>query len=438
MRKITAIVLMAVLILGLVPSILALPQQTQEKAKERLERIGLAAGRDTAELETKEEMPRAKAKALELPGLRQAQTFDEIRQHQTAKLGLAIEKCKEIGTKPEVCAKMFEKRMELVEKLNEKDLERIQKLEINRMGNLKEFSSLAEQPAFAKFKAEKNFKAREIGKEKAGKAAEAFAKATERLEQSKERYKAAKERLEQVREKVKGCGKEECEQLREDLKARTADSLLESIDIIDNKLLQIKQKIEESEVLSEEEAAALIAAIDAKLAETKEIGLNLKAKESFTKVEIKEVTQKLKETLQEATKTARKGAIKLMSSRIGGIIVKSKHLALKLERVMVKAAEQGIDTDAIKMDVDQFEAMITEAKEEYESALKLFSEDKIQEAQSAMQRSHQKLQKAHVFLKSIVAKLRAENLEKELEKNEELEVEAVVDAELQKAAAQSQ
>lgn len=451
MKRIMAFVMMALLILSLAPSVLAEPKRPTvtvaeaENEDKETEQARITAMRNLREREglAENEEPLAGKEGALVPkqisankllgpkALVQEKNFEMIRQHQEEKLRIAVQKCQEQDKKPEQCEKMFQARLELVAKLQAKDLERIQKLEAKKVRTTEQLKEMNKEEDFAKFKEEKEFKAREVDKAVAAQAQENFQKAAERLKISRDNYELAKQKFTKAKTELKQCKKEECEPIKTEIRANIRESLLKMIEIMDNKLIQLKQKVAESEVLTEEEAAAFATLIDEKLAETKELALELESKENVSTKDLKELTAKIKEVLAKVTKAARRSSLKIMSSRIGGIIVKSKHMELKLERVLTRAAEKGVDTDALKSNLDQFEALLAEAKNEHDSALNLFRENKIREAQSALQRAHQNLQKVHVILKDIIAKLRALGLENELEKDTESAIEEEVEEEIQ-------
>ncbi len=450
MKRIMVFVMAAFLILSLAQSALAWPNEaTREKVKlEVTERI--RAGEDLAEktrknlaeneekIKTiKEGMP-VTAKQIDVnkllgqKALVQETNFEKIRQHQKEKLEIAVQKCREQDKNPELCEKMFQARLELIDKLKAKDLKLIQELEVKKARTMKQIRKLNEEEAFANFKEEKEFKTREVNKDIAAQAQESFQRAAERLKISKDKYELVKQKFAKAKAELKQCKKEECEPVKTEIRAKIRESLLRIIEIMDNKLIQLKQKTAESETLTEEEAAALTRLIDEKLAETKELALELEAKEDVSTKDLKNLTAKVKEVLKKVANTAKRSSLKIMNSRISGIIVKSKHMELKLERVLTRAAEKGMDTGTLKANLDQFETLLAEARNEHNTALELFKEGKLLEAQSALQRAHQDLQKVHVILKDITAKLRALGLEGELEKDTESVIEEEVEEEVQK------
>lgn len=444
MKKLMAIAVMVFLFLSIVPSVWAdRPADKPADNIQRLQRAQQQLEDDEDELDDENEAdddnetddvdnkgkPAAKriltAKALNL-----TQNMEQIRQHQEEKLMLAVDKCREKGLDEELCKEKFEKRVELIQKLEEKDLERLKKLELKKQETLSELARIQKMPAFAKFDAKLEFSARKISREKLAKAEENFENAKVRLEAAKEKYDAAKKRFEESKEGLKNCKGEECKSVREKMQVDIKDSLLQTIEIAENKLAQIKDKLAESDMLTSDENAEAVSWVDESLAELDAIKSRL-SKTELSKDELKELTLALKAALRKTTAIAKKATLKLANSRIGGIIVKSKHLELKLERIIAKATERGINTDSVSPLIDQFASTLGEASQSYGSALAFFKEGKVQEAQESMKDSHKKLQTAHILLKNIVAKLRNLGLQSELESTPEAEVESEVESELQ-------
>ncbi len=376
-------------------------------------------------------VPKVAKRILTAKALNLTLNMEQIRQHQEEKLMLAVEKCREKGLDEELCKEKFEKRVELVKKLEEKDLERLKKLELKKQETLNELARIKKMPAFAKFDEKREFSARTVSREKLAKAEENFENARAKLERAKEKYDIAKKGFEQAKDSLKSCEGEECGALRATIQSNIKDSLLQTVEIAENKLAQIKDKLAESEMLTADEDKEAASWVDEALLQLDAIKSTLSSKAELSKEELKEATLALKSALKKTTTIAKKATLKLANARIGGIIVKSKHLELKLERIVAKAAERGINTDSVAPLIDQFAATLADSSQSYNSALALFKEGKVQEAQDAMKDSHKKLQTVHILLKNIVAKLRSLGLENELEATPEAEVESEVESELQ-------
>jgi len=67
------------------------------------------------------------------------------------------------------------------------------------------------------------------------------------------KYDIAKKGFEQAKDSLKSCEGEECKALRLTMQNNIKDSLLQTVEIAENKLAQIKDKLAESEMLTADE-----------------------------------------------------------------------------------------------------------------------------------------------------------------------------------------
>ncbi|MFC1698258.1 hypothetical protein ACFL1H_08035, partial [Nanoarchaeota archaeon] len=187
-----------------------------------------------------------------------------------------------------------------------------------------------------------------------------------------------------------------------------------------------KEKVEGSEDLTEDEASEIIDDIEGSIVEieqAKEIIISSDSDE-----EIKEAAQNIKNIWSRIKNGAKVNAGKVVNSRVGGILIQTKQLETKLNRVLEQLAEQGINTDEASDLVDAFNAELDSAISNYETARELFvqakedqREDLVQSAHEALKKSKGDLNDARVIIRDIVVKLKDLGGEDELEEDEILE-----------------
>jgi hypothetical protein len=366
---------------------------------------------------------------------------DEFKEMYKNKISAGVDKCaeKDDEESKEKCVEKFNKRLDRVDKLNDHARERLQKIEERRLEKDEKFEEDRKKPAFVKFKKDHKFKARVVTKIKVDKARENFLKAKERFEAAKEKYKGAKEKFKERKEKVSDCGDdegEECEEAREGIKADAKEHLIHVADMILEHLEKVKERVSGNEDLSEEESAEILADLEEKVGKIQEARAAVEAAES--KEEIQEAAKVLKRAWTKIKNKIKVHAKRVVNSRIGGIIVKSKQLEVKLEKILERMTENDIDVSSVEGLVDDFNSLLEEAKVKYEEAVEKFEEAKssdepdaemIKSGQESMKAAHEKLQEAQKVLRDILKEIKDKGGEEELEDTEIDEVEEEVEEE---------
>ena len=441
-RKIFALLILSIFLISLIPATFA---QIVKTAK--LENINVAVkstetqgiktglvntgGREIKPVLAAERIQIAKKAVRAANGLEKirAMSTNEIRVHQKEQLMKAVELCREKGLDSELCEKKFTKRIELITKLKETGLERLKRVEARKIERTREIKELAKDINLKKFSKNLEFKARVINKVKLEKARENFQVAIEKFQKAKGNYQEAQLRFKKVKEKVAECANidsEECNIAKENIRERAREHLLHTADVILEHLNKIKSKVESNEDLSEEEAAEIIAKIDEEIAAIEDAKSTIESSED--KEDVIEAAKKLKRTWIRVKERAKEHVGRIVNARIGGIIVKSKHLEVKLERILTRMAEKGLDTSGVEPLVDEFNAKLDEAKTHYEMAVEKFKEAKagdepnaeiIKEAQSHMKQAKEALQDAQKILRDIVLAIKQAGGADELEETEE-------------------
>ena len=398
MKKILGLVILTIFVLSLVPAALAEEQENKPRTAEIKEKV-MYKIKDLPLLDKLREL-----KKLEP---------EKRREFQQEMLMRAVKICEAKGLKD--CQEKLEKRIELIKKLSAKDLEKLQRISDKKLEGAKEFAELKKDEAFKKFK-EEGLKAREITKEKLKQATDKYKKAKEKFLDNKERYTDKKDEIKELKKEFEEATGEEKTAKEKKLKILVKSFLVDIADTVEANLEMTQENAESNEDLSEEEANEIATEVDAELAEVEEAKAEIeKLDEESTQEEFKEAAEKLEDAWNRIKERAKKNVNRLMNARIGGIIIKSKHLETKLARVLEKMTEQGKDTSVIEPLIDDFNAKLDDAKEQYKSARESFVKNQVQEGQKYMKAAHQGLKEANEILKNIFKELKGKGVEKEIE-----------------------
>ncbi len=389
MRKSIALLIAILFVVSLIPTTFA-QKNIREGASEGVEE-GTEESEETVIAARNTERIEARLQAMAL-------TAEQIRGNQEERLRNAVNKCQEGNKSPELCEKKLETRLQLIIKLKEKDLERLQKIEAIKQQKLEELKAFLKDPKLSKYKKENDFRAREIAQNILAKSKEKYLKAKEKYQKSIKEYGAAQDSFREAKNRLKECEGEdtaECNQLREEIKERAQEFLLKTADSILDYLNTVKANVESNEDLSEEESAEILAKIDEMIQEIEDAKSTIESSES--KDEIIEAARTIKKAWLRIRKQLAIHTGKITNARIGGIIVKTKQLEVKLERILSRMEEKGTNTTQIQSLVDDFGTKIGEAKTNYEDAL-----DKFKEAASAedVKTAHELAVEAHKLIKA--------------------------------------
>jgi len=358
----------------------------------------------------------------------------DIRAHMREKFQRAIAECEAKGVAPERCKAMLEKRMALVDKLTDKDLERLKNIDARRKAHIDELEDIREDKEFRKYRVEKDaVRARSIAKDRIENAREDFAKAKDRYKDAREKLNSERTELKESRDAYKECADKdstECDQKKKDAITHAKRTLTHMANAILEHLEKAKQRINEAEDLSEEEAKDLLTKIENHQAAIKDSLAKIDAlPEDATPEQIREVAKTIKDMWKEIRSVMKKTVGRLVNAKVGAVIVRSRHLQVDLDRVLARMAEAGKDTSAVESLVDQFNTQLSESKLSYEKAQELFRTDKVDEAQRAMSAAHNSVKQAHQTLMQIFRTLKSqgESVTPDSDEASEAEEEAIED-----------
>lgn len=234
-------------------------------------------------------------------------------------------------------------------------------------------------------------------------------KIQENFKLAKESFDEQKKALVEARKQLKDCSAAgNCEEVKKEYRKKAKPYLEHTADVILKLLEKLKNRISESSLEDKDE---LISAVDAKIAEVQAVKDKVSAmSEEPTKEEIQAIAQELKAKWTETKRTVKVSAGKVVLDRYAGILVKIEQLEKKLDRVVAKMKEKGLDTGAVEPKIAEFKGHIADARADFEEAKKLFgSADTLDAAKAKAKESKEHLKKAYQVLKDIVAGVKKAN-----------------------------
>ncbi|MDP2909046.1 MAG: hypothetical protein Q8N77_04550 [Nanoarchaeota archaeon] len=323
-----------------------------------------------------------------------------------------------------IAEKLREKLRERIANLPEPAKQKLEALNEKRIETLAKIEELKENPELIKFKRELNFKVRELNTERIKEAVKNYGLAKQDFEKVRERAKEINTEFLKAKQDFKRCT-ENCEEKEAKVLEQAKSFLTNTADSIIKHLEKIRNRVESSEDLTEEEATEIITKIDAQIKELEDA--KAKAEAATTKDELKEATKTIRDDWKKIRNHADWYVGKLALAKHGGVIVKLKHLELRLQKVLERMEENGKDTSTIQPLVDEFNTHVEEAKKNFELATAKFLEFRnlpepkgeagnklIQEAQGYMKKSKEHLGLAQQKLKEIVKAVKEAKGEEEL------------------------
>jgi len=263
------------------------------------------------------------------------------------------------------------------------------------------------------------FKKRIIASNKLKQAEQNYVKAGQNYLKALNSYKDAKTNFTETKEKLKECKdvySDDCNELRERAQNHSVEMIVNSANMIIEHLNKIKEKVRSSETMDPERAEEIISEIDNSISELEDA--IAQAESAETKDEIKEAAKTVSKLWIRIRHRERLHAASVVKARVWGIIKRSEHLEERLDSTLAKMEEQGINVEDIDAKVEEFSAKIEEAKSKYEQAQDLMDgayleEDKeklkevVDEAKQLINKSHEALKEANRMLINIVKDIKA-------------------------------
>ncbi len=248
-------------------------------------------------------------------------------------------------------------------------------------------------------------------REKFAEAAEKYLEARQQHLEKRQDFLAAKQEV----VKCRGDDSTECEEAREKVKSDAKEYLVKIADVVLESLDKVAAKVSESEDLTEEEKAELLADIDERIADVEEAKATVQ--ESDDNAEITKAAITIKTEWAKTRVTLKHAVGRVVNARIGGIIVQSEKLGEKLERILERLEDKGHDVSEAEGLVEDFDAKIAEAKGHYDAAQESYKDakdnigngavDMVADGHKSMVDAHKALKEARVILKDIVKAIKA-------------------------------
>jgi DNA repair exonuclease SbcCD ATPase subunit len=223
---------------------------------------------------------------------------------------------------------------------------------------------------------------------------------------------------------------EECLELKRKTKHHSKEFLINSAEKVLAFLERLKEKVESSEELDEDQMEDILSKLEENIAEIED------AKDVVENLDNESTTEELRnaaETIKKAWKrvqTRSKWAIgKLTNAKIHGIIIRSEKLVEKLEKISERFDENEQDTTELDALIEDFGEKIELAKEQYRLALEKYQEalddanpnEIVKEANAYMKEAHKYLRESHKVLKQIHEEIKDLKQENTPEPEEEVE-----------------
>jgi hypothetical protein len=245
----------------------------------------------------------------------------------------------------------------------------------------------------------------------------------ENAEAARNRFEALKNRHDEIKDDLK----EERSAWQETVKSGSEDEQVEAgkkyfdktAELIINNLEKIKSKVQESDDLTEEEVAEIVADIDEKIAEIEEAKEDMEA--ASTKQELKAAASEIVQRWKDMEHKVKLHLEYLGRAKVMDVMKRSEYLERRVENALVRLEEQGYDTSEIDALLGQFSEKVDGAREQFKEGNELLikarnmakaNESKeqvkaaVEDGKELIKGAHEMLVDAHEISKEILAKIR--------------------------------
>jgi len=352
--------------------------------------------------------------------------FEKFKEADKAKLQKLNQK------KIQVLQKLDVKKLERVKALDADKLRRIAALgeaKLKKVGNLDEarlrklaalnkekikaYANLKDDQLkikldklkIVKIKKDEKFVKRKIITTKARELNQNYNLAKDRYVKAREMYKDNKAKFNEAKKKIKECegvDSEECQQLEEDILQRAKEHASGIADTLIESLNKIKNRIEASESLSEEHSAKAIEEIDALIKRLEEIKGKIDA--AATKEELREAIKELNQLALKVRKRAKIRAAGLLHDGVVRLIRLAELAGEKADCSIAQLEEKGVDVAELDSKLDEYNAKIEGAKEDFKKAKELLlsgTETAANDAHAKIKEAREKVKEANKFMREL-------------------------------------
>ena len=312
------------------------------------------------------------------------------------------------------------------------------------LNNTEECKERIKEWTLNKVKVKDIIRVREIAKDKLLEANNKFLRAKNKYLEMKNIRLRVRDEFLGLKDQLKDCRKsnEDCSALENQTFEKAQEDLITIADRLIQYLEKVKSKVESAENLNSTEAQEAIAKIDNLTAKLEDAKDELEA--ATEQDDLKEGAQMIREVWKDMKYSAFRYAERVIYSEVGQIFSRSELLEKKLEIVIGRLNDNGVNTTEMEELLDDFSAKIDDAREKMKDANDLFSEakdlraenkteeakEKLEEAKNLTREAHQDLKDAHKILMDLVRMInqKGESFDPD-EINEEDEVEVVEEEE---------
>jgi|GEM_PF-2102558 len=337
----------------------------------------------------------------------QVERFASMRQEQIEKY---------TALRQEQLEKFKNMRQEQLEKLSELSQAEINKLAVMTRARVKDMANLTKEEIkeqlkelkVVRVKRESLYMKRNITKEKLNDARQKYKDAEENYTEAKENFMKEKALF----ERWKGVDEEKAVEAAKKFLTYAGEMII-------NDLEKLKAKAQENDDLTEEEVANIVADVDSQIAAV--TAAMEEVADAATKEDVKEAGQAILDAWKKARNRINLHVGKMVSSKVGEIILRSEQLEAKLDRILAKMEADGIEVADLEAKVESFSAKIEEARAKHEEAKALFRED-VKQAHVLSKEAHNLLKEAHAMLMSLWKEIKQAGGDVELEDEVEVEV----------------
>jgi|GEM_PF-6885459 len=259
-------------------------------------------------------------------------------------------------------------------------------------------------------------KKRDIAQDKLLRAENEFLRAKEKYDEDNNAQLRVRDEFLQLKNQLAKCkasGKN-CSDVENQTFEKAQSNLLKIDEKLIDYLNKVKSKVNSSENINDTEAQSIISDIDSLIAQLDDAQTTINS--ATNKTELTDASKLLNGIWKNITSIGVGDAERVINAQIGQIFARSELLEKKLEVVVQKLKDKGINTTDIEAQLDNFSAKIDDARNLMTNATAIFAEikdlraandtagaqEKLAEYKNLTTQAHQDLKDAHTILMSLV------------------------------------
>ncbi len=392
----------------------------KESQREKLEAISdegteAFANLSSERLEKIAELDKRQIKRLSALKIRNLEKITELKKERLERL-----------------SELEQDKLEKISDLSQAEIEKFSELSRARLKNLAKLDSAAIKAELKAIHFVKVRNANDLNKKNV--TGSEFAQLKARFEKSKENFKAAKDELNEEKKALNEAKKERNENASIE---HAKEYLAKFADALTSHLEKLKVKVQENQNIDDSTEAKIVAEIDVQISDIAKIKSESQA--AITKGQVKEAAKKLREKWNTLKHFIDLHAKRVVAARVEGIVNQGLVLEKRLDNLLAKAKEKGIEINATA-EISTFSQQIAASREKYLAAQAKISEafdlrakgepadsEKIktllQEAEQLLKESRESLASAHETLKGILRMVKTAMPDADLSADVEVEVE---------------